>query len=60
MYQFKVYTTRGVKGVRAMRHRVVVLALDGLLPFELGIPQRIFGRRASAEAGDRAGICTRS
>jgi len=24
------------------RHRVVVLALDGLLPFELGIPQRIF------------------
>ncbi|OIJ92821.1 GlxA family transcriptional regulator [Streptomyces colonosanans] len=28
------------EGVR--RHRVVVLALDGLLPFELGIPQRIF------------------
>ncbi|WAU85652.1 helix-turn-helix domain-containing protein [Streptomyces sp. Qhu-G9] len=26
------------------RHRVVVLALDGVLPFELGIPQRIFGR----------------
>ncbi|MEU7279100.1 helix-turn-helix domain-containing protein [Streptomyces sp. NPDC045431] len=25
------------------RHRVVVLALDGLLPFELGIPHRIFG-----------------
>lgn len=24
-------------------HRVVVLALDGVLPFELGIPQRIFG-----------------
>ncbi|MFF1958054.1 GlxA family transcriptional regulator [Streptomyces sp. NPDC058220] len=24
-------------------HRVVVLALEGLLPFELGIPQRIFG-----------------
>ncbi|CAM5284855.1 Helix-turn-helix domain-containing protein OS=Streptomyces tendae OX=1932 GN=GUR47_27015 PE=4 SV=1 [Streptomyces tendae] len=24
-------------------HRVVVLALDGLLPFELGIAQRIFG-----------------
>ncbi|MGW1890018.1 GlxA family transcriptional regulator [Streptomyces sp. NPDC002004] len=24
-------------------HRVVVLALDGLLPFELGIPRRIFG-----------------
>jgi transcriptional regulator GlxA family with amidase domain len=25
-------------------HRVVILALDGLLPFELGIPHRIFGR----------------
>jgi len=25
-------------------HRIVVLALDGLLPFELGIPQRIFGK----------------
>ncbi|MEU5685420.1 GlxA family transcriptional regulator [Streptomyces venezuelae] len=24
------------------RHRVVVLALDGVIPFELGIPQRIF------------------
>ncbi|QXE36345.1 helix-turn-helix domain-containing protein [Streptomyces sp. GMY02] len=28
---------------RARPHRVVVLALDGLLPFELGIPLRIFG-----------------
>lgn len=27
-----------------MPHRIAVLALDGLLPFELGIPQRIFGR----------------
>ncbi|MEV5608006.1 helix-turn-helix domain-containing protein [Streptomyces sp. NPDC052225] len=26
------------------RHRVVVLALDGVIPFELGIPHRIFGR----------------
>ncbi|SDL12780.1 GlxA family transcriptional regulator [Streptomyces indicus] len=26
------------------RHRVAVLALDGALPFELGIPHRIFGR----------------
>ncbi|GGX32247.1 GlxA family transcriptional regulator [Streptomyces chryseus] len=26
-----------------MPHRVAVLALDGLLPFELGIPHRIFG-----------------
>jgi transcriptional regulator GlxA family with amidase domain len=30
------------KGIK--RHRVVVLALTGLLPFELGIPHRIFGR----------------
>ncbi|MDJ0385779.1 helix-turn-helix domain-containing protein [Streptomyces sp. G-G2] len=32
-------------------HRVVVLALTGLLPFELGIPHRIFGR-----AKDVAGL----
>ncbi|WP_430334480.1 GlxA family transcriptional regulator [Rhodococcus sp. ACT016] len=25
------------------RHRVVVLALDGVIPFELGIPARVFG-----------------
>ncbi|QGV80036.1 GlxA family transcriptional regulator [Streptomyces ficellus] len=30
-------------------HRVVVLALAGLLPFELGIPHRIFGRAKDAE-----------
>ncbi|MFF3939039.1 GlxA family transcriptional regulator [Streptomyces phaeofaciens] len=30
-------------------HRVVVFALDGLLPFELGIPHRIFGRPRNAE-----------
>ncbi|KOG36939.1 GlxA family transcriptional regulator [Streptomyces resistomycificus] len=30
-------------------HRVAVLALDGLLPFELGIPHRIFGRPRDAE-----------
>ncbi|MEV8453762.1 helix-turn-helix domain-containing protein [Streptomyces sp. NPDC052095] len=35
-----------------MPHRVVVLALDGLLPFELGIPQRIFGRAFGVEAHD--------
>ncbi|MEV0092524.1 helix-turn-helix domain-containing protein [Streptomyces sp. NPDC050738] len=34
------------------RHRVVVLALDGLLPFELGIPARIFGLARDA-AGRR-------
>ncbi|MFG2408182.1 GlxA family transcriptional regulator [Streptomyces brevispora] len=32
-----------------MPHRIVVLALDGLLPFELGIPQRIFGRSLGSE-----------
>ncbi|MFI1188853.1 GlxA family transcriptional regulator [Streptomyces californicus] len=37
-----------------MPHRVVVLALDGLLPFELGIPQRIFGRSFRAAPGRRA------
>lgn len=41
-----------------MPHRVVVLALDGLLPFELGIPQRIFGLarpvEQHAEHPDRA------
>ncbi|MFD4857279.1 GlxA family transcriptional regulator [Streptomyces atratus] len=36
-----------------MKHRVVVLALDGLLPFELGIPQRIFGLALSSEPHDR-------
>ncbi|MBO1337666.1 GlxA family transcriptional regulator [Streptomyces sp. VRA16 Mangrove soil] len=30
------------------RHRVVVLAIDGVIPFELGIPQRIFGRSRGA------------
>ncbi|WAL96153.1 GlxA family transcriptional regulator [Streptomyces sp. Je 1-369] len=29
-------------GTPGRRHRVVVLALDGVIPFELGIPQRIF------------------
>ncbi|MFM9607921.1 AraC family transcriptional regulator [Streptomyces sp. V2] len=34
---------------RAFRpHHVVVLALDGILPFELGIPHRIFGRPRDA------------
>jgi transcriptional regulator GlxA family with amidase domain len=36
-----------------VRHRVVVLALDGVIPFELGIPQRIFGRARSAETSGR-------
>lgn len=38
-----------------MRRRVVVLALDGVIPFELGIPQRIFGlARDMDAAGDGA------
>lgn len=32
----------------ARPHRIVVLALAGLLPFELGIPHRIFGRAKDA------------
>jgi transcriptional regulator GlxA family with amidase domain len=34
------------------RHRVVALALPEVIPFELGIPHRIFGRALSAD-GDR-------
>ncbi|MFF3819690.1 GlxA family transcriptional regulator [Streptomyces bluensis] len=37
---------RSIQGLRP--HRVVVLARDGLLPFELGIPHRIFGRSRDA------------
>ncbi|WP_329169065.1 helix-turn-helix domain-containing protein [Streptomyces sp. NBC_01685] len=33
-----------------MRRRVVVLALDGVIPFELGIPQRIFGLARDMDA----------
>ncbi|MFD3971791.1 GlxA family transcriptional regulator [Streptomyces cyaneofuscatus] len=38
-----------------MPHRVAVLALDGLLPFELGIPARIFGRSLNPAPGNRGG-----
>ncbi|MEU9100446.1 helix-turn-helix domain-containing protein [Streptomyces sp. NPDC048361] len=46
-------TGRGGDGVPegARPHRVVVLALDGLLPFELGIPHRIFGRAKDPAGG---------
>jgi orotate phosphoribosyltransferase len=40
---------------RSDLHRVVVLALPGVIPFELGIPARIFGR-AYAEAANASGI----
>lgn len=40
------------------RHRVVVLALDGLLPFELGIPQRIFGKARDADGRNLYDIVT--
>ncbi|MYS24347.1 MULTISPECIES: GlxA family transcriptional regulator [unclassified Streptomyces] len=33
------------------RHRVAVFALDGVIPFELGIPLRIFGSAASPAGG---------
>ncbi|MFJ7149528.1 GlxA family transcriptional regulator [Streptomyces sp. NPDC100445] len=39
-------------------HRVAVLALDGLLPFELGIPHRIFGRPRDAEGRQRYEVVT--
>ncbi|MYW31536.1 AraC family transcriptional regulator, partial [Streptomyces sp. SID2119] len=38
-----------------MPHRVAVLALDGLLPFELGIPARIFGRSLDPAPGNKGG-----
>ncbi|GAB2813035.1 helix-turn-helix domain-containing protein [Streptomyces chlorus] len=45
-----VSSAPGAPGADVFRsHRVVVLALDGLLPFELGIPHRIFGRPRDAE-----------
>ncbi|NUS15984.1 MAG: helix-turn-helix domain-containing protein, partial [Streptomyces sp.] len=34
------------------RHRVAVFALDGVIPFELGIPLRIFGAAAGADRAD--------
>ncbi|MFC4609135.1 GlxA family transcriptional regulator [Streptomyces maoxianensis] len=37
------------QGKSTKSHRVVVLALTGLLPFELGIPHRIFGRAKDAD-----------
>lgn len=40
------------------RHRVVVLALTGLLPFELGIPHRIFGRAKDADGNPLYEIVT--
>ena len=39
-------------------HRVAVLALDGLLPFELGIPHRIFGRPRDALGRLRCEVVT--
>ncbi|WP_243878085.1 helix-turn-helix domain-containing protein [Streptomyces sp. SUK 48] len=40
---------RAVEAAEEFRpHRVAVLALDGLLPFELGIPHRVFGRPRDA------------
>src|SRR6188472_4484601 len=33
------------------RHRVAVFVMDGVIPFELGIPLRIFGAAADSEEG---------
>ncbi|MEU6677985.1 helix-turn-helix domain-containing protein [Streptomyces sp. NPDC046925] len=41
-------------------HRVVVLAMDGVIPFELGIPQRIFGRARTADGEPLYEIVTAS
>ncbi|WP_020140391.1 GlxA family transcriptional regulator [Streptomyces sp. 351MFTsu5.1] len=41
--------SRGPRDPQFRPHRVVVLAMDGVLPFELGIPHRIFGRPRDAE-----------
>ncbi|MFI9584578.1 GlxA family transcriptional regulator [Streptomyces sp. NPDC052236] len=49
---------KGSKGSKGRRHRVVVLALTGLLPFELGIPHRIFGRAKDAEGSSLYEIVT--
>src|SRR3954468_17017023 len=37
-----------VRKIRAMPHRVAVLALDGVIPFDLGIPARVLGEAYSA------------
>ncbi|MFE7775842.1 GlxA family transcriptional regulator [Streptomyces sp. NPDC057445] len=39
-------------------HRVVVLALDGCIPFELGIPQRIFGRARDSRGQEAYEVVT--
>ncbi|GHH65982.1 AraC family transcriptional regulator [Streptosporangium violaceochromogenes] len=39
-------------------HRIVVLALDGVIPFELGTPARIFGAAAGADGGPLYEIVT--
>ncbi|MFF8276864.1 GlxA family transcriptional regulator [Streptomyces lateritius] len=41
-----------------MPHRIAVLALPGLLPFELGIPHRIFGRAKDPEGRPLYSIVT--
>ncbi len=50
--------TTTTTGAPPTRHRVVVLALDGLLPFELGIPQRIFGKARDAAGRSLYDIAT--
>ncbi|MEV6313683.1 helix-turn-helix domain-containing protein [Streptomyces sp. NPDC051776] len=42
-------TAPGARTSAARLHRVVVLTLDGVIPFELGIPYRIFGKTRSPE-----------
>ncbi|ACZ31307.1 transcriptional regulator, AraC family [Xylanimonas cellulosilytica DSM 15894] len=50
--------TSGPEAVLRGRHRVVVLLQDGFIPFELGIPHRIFGRARDAGGHDLYDVVT--
>ena len=40
------------------RHRIVVLALDGVIPFDLGIPSRVFGAALDRDRQPRYEVVT--
>lgn len=42
----------------AMTHRVAVLALDGVMPFDLGIPERVFHEARDARGARLYGVST--
>jgi len=39
-------------------HRITVLALDGVIPFDLGIPARVFSAARDAEGAPLYGVTT--